>query len=225
MRKVGDRGEMNILLIPLILVVLLLLSISYFAYWSYSNMTDYRDNTNQKIVAAVKVADQQLTTQLNSQFAQEEKSPYKVYSGPSTFGSLHITYPKTWSAYVSVDGQSDPMVDGYFYPDVVPSTGQSGSGNTTNFALRVQVTQSSYSDILQNYQSQVQGGTVSVKPYSLPKVPSVIGVQVTGQIQSQKAGTLIILPLRNQTLEIWTEGSQFQQDFTNTILPNLTFSP
>jgi len=224
MRKVGNGGEMNILLIPLILVVLVLFGVSYFAYWSYSNMTDYRDNTNQKIADAVKTADQQLTTQLNKQFAEQEKSPYKTYSGPSAFGSLHITYPKTWSAYVSVNSQNDPMVDGYFYPDVVPSTGDSGTGST-NFALRAQVTQNSYSDILQNYQSQVQSNIVAVKPYHLPKVPSVIGVEVTGQIQSQKTGTLIILPLRNQTLEIWTEGTQFQKDFVNTILPNLTFSP
>ena len=127
---------------------------------------------------------------------------------------------------MSVNAQSDPMIDGYFYPDVVPNTGADSSGvNSTNFALRVQVTQNSYSDILQNYQSQAQGGSIAVRPYVLKQVPSIPGVIVTGQIQSQKTGTLIILPLRNQTLEIWTEGNQFQKDFDNIILPNFSFSP
>lgn len=224
--KFSERGEMNVLLIPLILVVLILLGVGYFAYYSYTNMTKYRDHSDTLSAAAVKVANQKLTAQLQAQFAEEEKNPYKIYSGPSTFGSLHIKYPRTWSAYVSVNAQSDPMIDGYFYPDVVPDTGADSSGtSSTNFALRVQVTQSSYSDILQNYQSQEQDHSISVRPFHLKSVPSVVGVQVTGQIQSQKTGTLIILPLRNQTLEIWTEGTQFQKDFANIILPNFTFSP
>jgi hypothetical protein len=220
-----ERGEMNILLIPLILVVLILFGASYFGYWAYTNMVDYRDNTDQKIAAAVKVANQQLTVQLQKQFAEEAKSPYKIYSGPSAFGSLHIKYPKTWSAYVSVDSSNQNPVDGYFYPDVVPDTGQDSSGASTNFALRVQVQQAAYSDTLQNYQSQVQEGTVKVRPFRLAKVPSVTGIEVTGQIQPQKTGTLIVLPVRNETLEVWTESPQFQSDFTNIILPNFTFSP
>jgi hypothetical protein len=226
MRKLGTRGEMNVLLIPLILVVLILFGVGYFAYYSYTNMTNYRDHSDQISAAAVKAANQQLTETLQKQFAEEEKNPYKTYNGPSTFGSLHIKYPRTWSAYVSVNAQTDPMVNAYFYPDVVPDTGDSGNGtNATNFALRVEVTQSSYSDILQNFQAQEQDHSIAVRPYQLKKVPSVVGVVVTGQIQSQKTGTLIILPLRNQTLEIWTEGNQFQKDFENIILPNLTFSP
>lgn len=226
MRKLGNRGEMNVLLIPLILVVLILFGVGYFAYWSYSNMTNYRYHSDQISAVAVKAANQKLTTQLQAQFAEEEKNPYKTYNGPSAFGSLHIKYPRTWSAYVSVNAQSDPMIDGYFYPDVVPNTGADSSGvNSTNFALRVEVTQNSYSDILQNYQSQEQDGSIAVRPYVLKQVPSIPGVIVTGQIQSQKTGTLIILPLRNQTLEIWTEGNQFQKDFDNIILPNFSFSP
>lgn len=226
MRKLGNRGEMDFLLIPLILVVLVLFGVSYFAYTSYTSMVDYRDHSDQKAAAAVKVANQQLTVQLQQQFAEQEKNPYKTYSGPSAFGGLHIMYPRTWSAYIPVNSQSDPMINGYFYPDVVPDTGDNSSGTaSTNFALRVEVTQSNYSDILQNYQSQEQDQSIAVRPFHLQKVPSVIGVEITGQIQNQKTGTLIILPLRNQTLEIWTEGTQFQKDFDNIILPNFSFSP
>lgn len=225
MKKLGMRGEMNALLVPLIVLVLLFFGVGGFAYYAYSNMLDYKNNTDVKIAAAIKVEDASLTTKLQQQFAEESKNPYKTYNGPSQFGSVGVTYPKTWSAYVSVDNSgSETPVDGYFYPDVVPSTSQNSS-NGTNFALRVQVTQSDYSEILQNFQSQVQEGAVTITPYHLPKVPGVIGVEVTGQIQSQKTGTLVILPLRSETLEIWTEGNQFQSDFNNIILPNFNFSP
>ena len=225
MKKLGMRGEMNVLLIPLIVLVLLFFGVGGFAYYSYSNMLDYKNNTDEKIAAALKVEDASLTTKLDQQFAQEAKSPYKTYNGPSQYGSISVTYPKTWSAYVSVDNSgSDTPVDGYFYPDVVPSTNIDSNGGT-NFALRVQVSQSSYSNILQNYQGQVQQGQITVTPFHLAKVPSVVGVELTGQIQSQKTGSLVILPVRNSTLLIWTEGNQYQSDFNNIVLPNFSFSP
>lgn len=225
MKKLGMRGEMNVLLVPLVVLVLLFFGVGGFAYYSYSNMLDYKNNTDEKIAAAIKVEDTQLTAKLNQQFAEEAKSPFKTYNGPSQYGSINLTYPKTWSAYVNVDNQgSDTPVDGYFYPDVVPSTSVDSNGGT-NFALRVQVSQSAYSDILQNYQGQVQQGQITVTPFHFAKVPQVVGVELTGQIQSQKTGSLIIVPVRNQTLLIWTEGNQFQKDFNNTILPNFGFSP
>jgi hypothetical protein len=33
------------------------------------------------------------------------------------------------------------------------------------------------------------------------------------------------LPLRSQTVKIWTEGSQYGGDFNKYILPNFSFSP
>jgi hypothetical protein len=81
------------------------------------------------------------------------------------------------------------------------------------------------SDVLAKYQDNVQIGTVKVKPYSLPMVPKVVGNYLTGQIQEQKQGQMVILPMRNQTLLIWTESKTFQNDFNKIILKNFTFSP
>lgn len=222
MKKLDFRGELNVLLISLILVILILFGTGGFAYWAYTNMTKYKYHADQVAAAAVKVSDDALTKQLNTQFAEKEKNPYKVYVGPATYGSLRVTYPKTWSAYVAT-GSSNP-IDGYFYPDVVPDTG-SGGDSSTNFALRIQVQNDNYSDVMQQYQGLAQSGDVQVVPYHLPKEPTVIGSMVTGQIQDTKTGTIIILPVRNYVLEIWTEGSQFLPDFTNIITPNFDFSP
>jgi hypothetical protein len=36
---------------------------------------------------------------------------------------------------------------------------------------------------------------------------------------------MVILPLRDKTLEISTEAAQYQPDFNTYVLPNVTFNP
>jgi len=219
--RLDSRGEMNTLLIPLVITVLLLFGALGFGYWAFGSRQNYKNNTDALVAAAVSTANQQLTTKLNAQFAQEGKSPLNTYNGPAEFGSLRVEYPKTWSAYVAEDDQGSPPIDGYFYPGVVPNIAT--PGNT--FALRVQVQSQPLSQALQQYQDLAQSGQVTVKPYSLPSVPSVVGDYITGQLQSQIQGEMVLLPLLNETLAIWTESSAFENDFNNLILPNFSFSP
>lgn len=218
----AQEGSINILLLPLILAILFFLGTAGFAYWAYSSRQDYKNNTDQKISKAVALAKQQEDTKKDADFVQQEKKPLETYSGPEAYGSLKVNYPKNWSAYVAETETGSSMpIDGYFYPGTVPST----TNPNSTFALRVQVTQQSYSDTLSSFNGLVQSGQVTVKPYSLPGVPSVVGVRIEGQIVTNKSGSMVILPLRNTTLKVWTEASQFENDFNNNILPNLTFSP
>jgi hypothetical protein len=221
MRVRNQTGAINILLIPVVLLSLFFIGAVSFGIWAYQSRQDYKTNTDQKVDAAVVVAKQQESTVKDKEFAEKEKSPLKGYTGPSAYGSVSIQYPKTWSAYVSDDTNSDPYVNGYFSPGVVP--------NVTNekavFALRVQVVQQSYSDVLTEFQSTVDEGKATVSPYKLPKVPSVVGSRVEGQVEENKTGSMILLPMRDKTLKIWTNASQFRGDLDTYILPNITFSP
>jgi hypothetical protein len=221
MRVTNQSGAINILLIPLILLVLFFIGAMSFAAWAYQGRQDYKNNVDQKVDAAVVVAKQQQSVVKDKEFAEKEKSPFKTYNGPSAYGSLSVQYPKTWSGYVSDDTNNDPYVDGYFYPGVVPNT----TSEKAVFALRIQVVQQSYSDVLSNLQNEVDEGKVKLAPYKLPKVPSVIGSRLDGQVDNQKVGTMILLPMRDKTLKIWTNAPQFQGDLDTYILPNLTFSP
>jgi hypothetical protein len=36
---------------------------------------------------------------------------------------------------------------------------------------------------------------------------------------------MVILPLRNTTLKLWTESEQYKGDFNDLILANASFSP
>ena len=221
MIKHDQNGTINVLLIPLLVAVLLLIGAIVFGSWAFSGRQDYKNNVDQKISAAVDSATKREDAVKDAQFAEASKLPLKVYSGPETYGSILLSYPRTWSGYVNnIDGSSSP-IDAYFQPDVVPPT----QSETSTFALRVKVLASSYASTVSSFSGQVQQNTVTVTPYALAKVPSVVGVRVDGQIEPNKNGSMVILPVRDKTLEIYTESNQFLGDFNNSILPNFSFSP
>jgi hypothetical protein len=229
MLKQNQTGAANSLAISLVLTVLLLVGALVFGVWAYSSRQDYKDNTDAKISAAVTVAKQQESRTKDAAFAEAEKNPLKTYNGPEAFGSIVMSYPKTWSGYVidtsanNNGGSGDALLDGYFYPGVVPSATAEGS----TFALRIKVISQSYASIVKDLGQSNSQHPPTINPYALPKVPKTVGVELTGTLpdQNQKTGTMVILPLRSQTLEIWTEGNQFLGDFNNSILPNFSFSP
>ena len=217
MNKHNQDGAINILLLPLIVAVVLLLGSLAFGYWAYGSRQDYKNNTDQKINTAVTLAQQQESTIKDKQFAEQSKDPLATYNGPQQFGSLFVRYPKTWSSYVDSTSSSQTY-DAYFNPATVPSTNDPNN----NFALRLQVLQQAYSDTLQSFADQAG---ITVTPYSLPNVPKVIGVRIQGAITDSKNGDMIVLPLRGSTLEIYTEDSRYENDFTKSVLPNISFSP
>jgi len=221
MKTLNERGAINVLLIPLILTVLLLFGAMGFGYWAFAQRQDYKNNSDQKVAAAVSAAEERTQAADAKQYAEEAKKPLKRYVGPSAFGAVTVDYPKTWSAYVIEPSSNDSNLNGFFQPDFVPNT----SETKNSYAMRFQLVQQSYDQVLSQYSSLVQLKTGTISPYSLPKVPNIIGARIDGQIAPNKEGVVIVLPLRNMTLKIWTESKSFSPDFNNIILPNMTFSP
>jgi hypothetical protein len=218
--KRNQDGGVGTILLVVVLVVMLGGALAV-GVWANNGRTDYKNNVDAKIATAVAAAKQQQTTADDAQFAQVSKDPLRSYDGPEAYGSLVVNYPKTWSAYVDDSGAGNALVDGYFAPGTVPSISAQGSV----FALRVQVVSQSYSQSVQNFTGQQQNGKLSSQAYALPKVPKVVGLEITGTLPDSKTGTMVVLPLRSETLEIWTEGTSYLSDFNNNILPNLSFSP
>lgn len=220
--KIGEQGEINVMLIPVVVLAVLFIGAASFAVWAYSGRQDYKNNADVKIAAAVSANTQTVQAADAKQYAQEAKNPLKVYLGPDAYGSVKVSYPKTWSAYVDTTNSNTPL-DAYFQDGYVPST-----ESQSTYDLRVQVNSQSYSEVMQQYQSMITTGTVKATPYSLPKEPSIVGTMLTGAIDlnnQSDSGTMILLPLRSYTLEIWTESNDYLSDFNTYILPNLTFSP
>lgn len=215
----NQRGAMNVLLIPLILLIVMFLGALGFGFWAFMGMQDYKNNVDEKVVAAVEVAKKETATKKDNEFTEREKEPHKTYQGPSAQGSILIKYPKTWSGYVD-EGRSGSAVDGYFHPSTVPGT-QSGVA----YALRVQVTNRGFHDEVKSLDSAVRAGRARSSAYQPAKVDGVVGVRIDGEIRSGQQGIMVILPLRDKTIKLFTESDQFHGDFNNHILPNLSFTP
>jgi hypothetical protein len=217
-----QSGATNLLVIPLVLVTVLLLGVGIVAFSLSGQATDAKTNLDQKISVAVEKAKQDTSLQKDKDFAEKEKFPYNRYDGPSSFGGLRVLYPKSWSAYVSeARGNSSKPVDGYFAPGHVPSVDDTNS----IFALRITVEQRTYDSVLKDYQGRVKQGTLSSRPYQSPNVPNLVGSRLDGEVVSKKQGAMIVMPLRDKTLEMWTESKDYVADFDNIILPNFSFTP
>jgi hypothetical protein len=209
------------LMLPLALTSLFLFASLVFGSWAFVQMQDYKNNVNVKVTSAIELAKQEESSLKDTAFVEAEKQPLRTYSGPSAYGSITVNYPKTWSAYIADGRSGSPHIDGYFYPGVVPDLQSSASV----YALRIQVVSESYSNVLSQFSSYVRQGGATVSPYSAPKVPSIIGARISGKLIGNTSGTMIVLPLRDTTLKIWTEAPQFEQDFNTNILSNLNFLP
>ncbi|HVS58263.1 MAG TPA: hypothetical protein VHD60_00800 [Candidatus Saccharimonadales bacterium] len=218
MKRLSQSGDVNVLLVPLILVTLLFLGAGAFAVWAFNGRQHYKNDTDQIVSAQVAAAKSQQSAADQKQFAEQAKQPYKTYKGPSSLGSIAVMYPKTWNGLVTFNSAASNQVllDGYFYPDVAPSL----------YAVRINVLQQSYTDVVNQITSNGTSQNVTAKPYAFPKVPGVVGVKLTGTIENNNTtGTMIVVPLRTTTLEVWTEGSKYLGDFNNIILKNFTFLP
>ncbi len=220
MKWLDERGALNALLIPLILVTLFFLVSLGFGFWAFASREDYKSNTDDKVAAAVEIAQKQTATEKDNEFIDREKQPLKEYAGPASFGSVKIKYPKTWSAYVEENSSGSAAIDGYFHPRFVP-----GTRSDTSYALRIQVVNRSFDQEARGFESDVKQGKTTARPYVPKNVSEAPGLRFDGEIGNRKQGTLILIKLRDKTLRIWTEADQFKKDLENNILANLTFSP
>ena len=219
MKRLNSEGFIRLLL-PFMIVSIIAVAAIIFGVWAFNGRQYYKDNVNALIATAVQNEKTKEANQLNQKFQLESQNPYTSYTGPSQYGSIYVAYPKNWSGYVDDTGTNNPL-DEYFNPVVVPAIG----GTDSLYALRVEVNANPYSTQLANYTSQQQTSNLTITPYSLPKVPSVVGVKISGQIEPNISGVMVMLPLRTNTLEIWTEQPQYINLFVGQILPQISFQP
>jgi hypothetical protein len=219
--KLDESGS---LLVPLVVIVVLLFGTIAFGVWAYLGMQDYKTNSDQKSAAAVAQAVKEEDIKKDAAYAEAEKSPFKTYKGPEAYGSLSFQYPKTWSTYVVQDDRSQTNLAGYMNFDIVPNI----ASKDVQFALKFTVLDQTYNDVVKSFDSLIQAKSVQASAYQAPKVAGTAGMKFTGKtdrVNANKIATLVVFPVRDKTIEIWTEGDAFLNDFNNTILPSLTFVP
>ena len=224
--KLPDKPDHS-RLVMVVLSALLVLAL-VFGFWAFSGRQDYKNNTDKKVAAAVAAANKVQQDKDQSAFDAQNKAPYKTYSGSVTFGSITFSYPKSWSAYVDETGSSQPL-NAWFYPNQVP-----GTSGTTAYALRAELVSDDYATVVDQINQGAQDGGLRASAYIPPKLKSTPNVQVgtrfDGTISqdsngNSKTGSLVVLKVRDKTLKLYTESTDFLSDFNNIVLPSLTYNP
>lgn len=205
--------------LPVTLGTLLLFSL-IFALWAFLGMNDYKNNSDKKADVAVEKALADQKKKLDAESEEKEKSPFQPFKAGVEFGSLAMTYPKSWGMYVDtkVSGATS-SIDGYAHPGYVPSM-----NSDTAFALRFQVSTREYSSELKVFDGGVKSGAVKVSPYRPEQVNTVLGSRIEGQVSSKRTGVMYLLPLRDKTIKIWTESTAYNADL-DKVMKSLTFVP
>jgi hypothetical protein len=109
-----------------------------------------------------------------------------------------------------------------------------GVNGSTAYRLRVELQNSDYSQVVEQYSSDITQGTLKASAYVPPKLkgtPNVQpGLRLDGAIDRNRDGTplqgsMVILKVRDKTLQIYTQTTDGLSDFNNIVLPSLTFIP
>lgn len=179
----------------------------------YTKFVDQRDNNQPKIDAAVVAAEETQRKELEAEFAEKEKEPNRLYTGPAELGSVKISYPKTWSAFV--DGSAGREVQFYGHPSFVPADG-------VNYALRMSVVSREFSSEIKRYDAAVKKGDLKA---SAVRISGKNGVRLDGFLKPDQEGSMVIFQLRDKTLSVWTESKDYRKDFNNIVIKQLSFVP
>ncbi len=215
-RGAEEQGAAAVVL--LIFMTLGFFLASAFGVWAFIGMQANKTDLDQKIKTASAVAVQQAESAKEAEFTEREKSPFRSYSGSSTYGSLTYKFPKSWNVYAE-EGKSSTLLDFYAHPGVIP-----GLGKEVNFAFRTQIVDAQYEKEADRFASSVKSGKVTVEPFRPELVSTELGVIVKGEIFSGKKGAMILLPQRDKTFKLWTESEDYVADFTE-IIKTISFVP
>ena len=219
-----EKKSFSGLIITVVLILGLLGSLG-FGIWAFGSMQDYKNNSDKKSAGAVTKALAEQKTKLDADYVEKDKQPYDTYSSSASSGSIKMKYPRTWSAYISESDSGGNPVDAYVHPNFVPNVLDNG----VSFALRLQVVNTPYAEAIKQFESATSQSMVKVEPFSFPQVPGQLGSKITGSIKEgsdSSQGTMILMPLRDKTIKLWTESSSaFGNDFNTAVLPNFSFVP
>lgn len=214
-------GYVNGTMLALVVSIVLLVGSLGFGAWAFVSRQDYKNNSDQKATKAADERQAQTEEADALRYAEEAKSPLATHKAPDQFGGVTVQYPKTWSIYAIEGVGGTTPVDDYFHPHAVPNVEKDENA----YAFRVQVVEQTYDKVIKTYDNDISGKKLVASPYVLAKVPGTVGTRFDGQVARNKQGSLVVLPVRNMTIKIWTESPSFLDDFNKIILPNLVFAP
>ena len=215
-----DSGNKFFTLNTILMIFLALVAITFLGLfiWAFVNYNDVKSDVDAQINAAVRDAVSEREDELEAEFAEREKDPYKTFSGPVDYGELSFKYPKTWSVYINSDITKGGDFEAYLNPGEVNKVAK----DTVN-ALRVSILNKSYDDVIADYQKKVAARNSNLTSESI-MVNKTIATEYTGTIPNTDLnGYIVVFKIRDKTVVLQTDAVVFKADF-DRILTTVTFN-
>lgn len=211
----SELGAANPLLISSVILGVLAAGFAGGFIWAYGNYVDQRDNTSQKVAAAVTEAKKTQSADDEKQYLEREKQPTRQLVGPDDLGRVTVSYPKTWSVYVAKSGSTG--YEAYLNVGEVPAV-----TSTQAYAARISITEQKYETVVAGFEALVKRGDLKASPVS---VNSFNGVRLDGKFSPTRSGSAVVFKVRDKTLIVASDISALRSDFDNIIIKSLDFNP
>lgn len=213
----NEFGESHPLLIITVVLGVLTIGFGAFGVWAFMNYQDQKNNVDAIVATAVSDAKEAQTNADRAVFEEQEKSPTRQIVGPADLGKVTFSYPKTWSVYVGRDGTgTNASYEAYFYPGAVPPL-----ESEQPYALRTSITSTKYEAVLAGFNDRLKSGKLKASPVT---VSGVDGMRLDGEFNEKVRGSMVILKIRDKTLQIYTQAETFKADFDTYILTSIEFN-
>lgn len=183
--------------------------------WMASQYDDSKKNIEGRIDAEVIQAKNQQALELETEFENREKSPYKMFTGPSDYGSLSFEYPKTWSLYEQRDSRAGGDYQAFINPDKVPPV-----DGENPIAVHVMILNVSFDEYISDYESDVEDGTMTL---TIRPVGGTNANMYRGELDNEFIGIATVFKLRDKTVVIQTDANVFEEDYIR-ILDTVQFN-
>jgi hypothetical protein len=201
-------GATNPLLSAAIVLGVLVVLLGGAVVWALGGYFDAKSSLDAKLSQATTLAKKQ----------QQDKQPTRQFVGPDDWGRVSFSYPKTWSVYVARSGTgSDSTYEAYLHPAQVPPVAREGV-----YALRVVIVSDSYEHVVGGYSHDIEQGAIRS---SIAKAGGSTGLRLDGMISNNKQGAAVIFKVRDKTLQLFTDGTDYRGDFDGIVLPSVAFNP
>ena len=213
----ANNGKSTIFMVLTIVCGLVAVTFIGLFIWMYSQWSEAQTDVDSQINTAVATAVNDKAEELENQFIEREKTPYRVFTGPADYGELTFEYPKTWSVYEAQSATNGGNFEAYFNPDRVYEV-----GSTTINALRVIIEDQAYDTAISQYDKLAADGKISVavRPIGGENANVYTG-ELPGTDQFQ--GIVAAFKIRDKTVLIQTDALLFADDYYK-ILDSVKFN-
>ena len=204
----------------IVIIVLSLVSVAFVGLfiWMFMQYSEVKEDIDGQIDVAVREAVDKKAMEMEAEFAEREKEPYRDFAGPADYGQLSFKYPKTWSVYVAADAANGGNYEAYFNPIEVYAV----SKDTIN-ALRLTIRNKSFEEVAAEYQKVMERNGSNLTVESV-EINGITMNRYRGTIPNTDLnGVIVIFKIRDKTAVMQTDSESFVEDF-NKLLQTVTFN-